>query len=257
MVRILNLKNLVKTFGEYRVVDGITASFSREQITGVIGPNGAGKTTIFNLITGEIHPDEGKIKYKGQDITSLLPYQVARLGIGKMFQDIGVFKKLSALDNLITALQKPRDESLYNTFFKPKISSETKKEHEKKALEILEFVGLEESESKNAEDLSYGEQKLLALGRLLAGDFDLFLLDEPTAGINPTMIDKILELLEKMVNEIKKSIIVVEHDMAVIEDICSWIVFLNEGKIAFSGRKDHVLGAGKVREMYLGLETEK
>jgi len=257
MVRVLKLKDLVKTFGEYKVVDGITASFSKEQITGIIGPNGAGKTTIFNLITGEIHPDKGKIKYKGKDITSLQPYEVARLGIGKMFQDIRVFKKLSALNNIITALQTPRDESLYNTFLKLKVSSETKKEHEKKALEILEFVGLYEDIQKNAEDLSYGQQKLLALGRLLAGNFDLFLLDEPTAGINPTMIDKILELLEKMVVEMKKSIIVVEHDMAVIEDICSWIVFLNEGKIAFSGRKDHVLGAGKVREMYLGLETEK
>jgi len=256
MVRILKLKDLVKTFGEYRVVDGITASFSREQITGIIGPNGAGKTTIFNLITGEIHADEGYIKYKDQYITSLSPHEVARLGIGKMFQDIRVFKKLSSLDNIITALQTARDESLYNTFFKSKLSLTTKKKHKEKALEILEFVGLEENIKRNAEELSYGQQKLLALGRLLAGNFELLLLDEPTAGINPAMIDKILELLEKMVNKMKKTIIVVEHDMAVIEDICSWIVFLNEGKIAFSGRKDHVLGAGKVREMYLGLETE-
>lgn len=257
MVRVLKLKDLVKSFGEYRVIDGITASFSRERITGIIGPNGAGKTTIFNLITGEIHPDEGKIKYKGEDITSLLPYEIARLGIGKMFQDIRIFKKLSALDNIITALQNPRDESLYNTFFKPKLSSITRKEHKKKAKELLQFVGLEEAEKKNAEDLSYGQQKLLALGRLLAGDFEFLLLDEPTAGINPSMIDKILDLLERMVDEMKKTIIVVEHDMEVIEDICSWIIFLNEGRIAFSGRKDHVLGAGKVREMYLGLETEK
>jgi ABC-type branched-subunit amino acid transport system ATPase component len=257
MVRVLKLKEVVKTFGEYRVVDGITASFSSKQITGIIGPNGAGKTTIFNLITGEIHPNEGKIKYKNQDITSLLPHQVAHLGIGKMFQDIRVFKKLSTLDNIIIALQKPRDESIYNVFFKQKLATETKEKYREKAQELLEFIGLAGTKDKYAEDLSYGQQKLLALGRLLAGDFELLLLDEPTAGINPTMIDKILGLLEKMVNEMKKTIIVVEHDMAVIENICSWIIFLNEGKIAFSGRKDHVLGAGKVREIYLGLESEK
>ncbi len=256
MTIALKLKGIRKSFGGHHVIDGLKADFVAQRITGLIGPNGAGKTTLFHLITNELTPDEGKILFKGKDITGLPTYKIARLGIGKMFQDIRIFKNIKVIENIIVSLQDKADESLGSLFISPHLNQNAHDRHREQAEEVLEFIGLSDKIDELAGALSYGQQKLLGLGRLLAADSELLLLDEPTAGINPSMITRILELLENMVKERGKTIIIVEHDMQVIKDIASWVLFMNEGRIAFTGSTDHVLGAKKVRKMYLGLPGE-
>jgi len=242
----LKLKNVGKKFKGFWAVKGVTAKFLPQRITGLIGPNGAGKTTLFHLITGELVPDEGDIIYQGESLKENPPWRVARKGIGRMFQDVRVFQGLSVLENIVLALQTPEEEIPFYGLLK-------KKEKKEEALRWIEFVGLENEIKRKAEDLSYGQQKLLALARIMAGNFDLLLLDEPIAGVSPVITKKILKLLREMVDKYKKTLVIIEHNMNVIMDITDWVYFLNEGRIYFSGRPDHVLGAEEVRRLYLGL----
>ncbi len=253
MKKGLKLKKVSKSFGGFFAVNDVTLQFLPKRITGLVGPNGAGKTTLFNIILGELKPDNGTILYKGSDITKHSTYKIARMGIGRMFQDVRIFPKLSALDNIIVALQNPVEENIFYPFYKPKQSYKFREENEKKAMEWLNFVGLEKDAMTLADDLSYGQQKLVAIARLLAGEFDTLLLDEPTAGLAPKMVSRILKLLRKLVDEMGKTIVLVEHNMKVIMDVTDWVYFMNEGRISFSGRPDHVLGAKEVREAYLGI----
>ena len=249
----LKLKKVSKSFGGFFVAKDITAQFLPQRITGLVGPNGAGKTTLFNLITGELTPDKGTIIYNDQNITKYPTYKIARMGIGRMFQDIRVFPKLTAIDNITVALQNPVEEGILYPFMKMRKSRLSRDTEKKKALELLEFVGLEKDANRLAEDLSYGQQKLLAIARLLAGESETLLLDEPTAGVATKMVKKILSLLRELVDSMGKTIILVEHNMRVIMDVTDWVYFMNEGRISFSGRPDHVLGAKEVRKTYLGV----
>ena len=247
----LKLKRVSKCFKGFWAVQDVTARFLPERITGLIGPNGAGKTTIFHIITGELSPDKGDVIYNGHSIKGLAPWQISRLGIGRMFQDVRVFPKLSVMENVIVALQRPKEETPFYAL------THWHKNKNKDALKWLEFVGLAEQCHKKAEDLSYGQQKLLALARLLARGFDLLLLDEPVAGISIPMVEKILRLLRELTERWNKTIIIIEHNMGAILDATDWVYFMNEGRIYFSGRPDHVLGAKEVKELYLGLVKEK
>ncbi|OQX50916.1 MAG: hypothetical protein B5M53_11620 [Candidatus Cloacimonas sp. 4484_209] len=249
----LKLYRVGKRFGDFWAVKDITLGILPSKITGFVGPNGAGKTTLFHLITGELKPDTGKIYLEDQDITGLPPWKIARKGIGKLFQDVRVFRSLKVIENVIVALQEKETENPLWGWTHPFSLEKIRKKYEEKAMYWLEFVGLEEHKDKYAEELSFGQQKLLSFARLMAVGFDILLLDEPTAGIHPKMIKKIENLLEKMVEEQKKTIAVIEHNISVILNIADWVYFLNEGKVAFFGRPDHVLGAKEVREMYVGI----
>jgi len=243
----LKLKKVGKCFKGFWAVRDVTARFLPRKITGLIGPNGAGKTTIFHLITGELIPDKGEIFYGEKSIKGLHPWQVARLGIGRMFQDIRIFKNLSVLENVIISLQTPQEETPFYAFFHTK-----NKKKKEEALKWLEFVGLKDEWRKKSEELSYGQQKLLALARLLAGNFDVLLLDEPIAGVNPFIAKKILDMLRELVEKYAKTIVIIEHNMNVIIEITDWVYFLNEGRVQFFGKPEHVLGAKEVKKVYLG-----
>ena len=282
---MLKINNLTKTFGGLKAVDNVTAEFRPGKITSLIGPNGAGKTTLFNLISGFLKPDEGEIllevrgqkqedrnaesearsqkseviskrqddrsKMQGARIDRMTPYEIAKLGIGRLFQDVRVFKKMNCIDNIVTGRRIFGENPLEALFLRKKV----KRDEEifiKKAEEILEFVGLKQKERVFAEDLSYGQQKLLSIARLLYGDFDILLLDEPTAGVNPAMIEKILEVIKNLA-KMGKTIIIIEHNMNVVYRISDWVYFMNEGAIVAFGFPDEVLGNEEVRRIYIGL----
>ncbi len=250
----LILNNVSKRFGELWAVKNVTMRILPFKITGLIGPNGAGKTTLFHLITGELKPDEGKIFLNGEEITGLPSWKVAKKGIGKLFQDVRIFKRLTVIENVIVALQESKFENPLKTWLNPFSLNKIRKNYEEKAMFWLEFVGLERERNKFAEELSFGQQKLLSFARLMAKGFDILLLDEPTAGIHPEMIKKIEKLLKKIVEEQKKTIVIIEHNINVILNITDWVYFMNEGRIEFFGRTDHVLGAREVREIILGFK---
>ncbi len=249
----LKLQRIGKNFNGFWAVRDVTAGILPGRITAFVGPNGAGKTTLFHLITGELKPDEGKIHFNGKNITGYPPWKVARFGIGKQFQDVRVFENLTAIENVSLSLfRNGEDKALwaFRNFYR---IGKKRREFEERGMEFLEFVGLEDKKTTLARELSFGQQKLLSFARLIAGDFDLLLLDEPTAGVSPMMIEKIVALLGRLKDERGKTIAIIEHNMSVVSKVADWVYFMHEGKVVFTGRTDHVLGHNEVRELYMGL----
>lgn len=248
----LELEKVSKSFGGLRAVNDVSATFEAGRITALIGPNGAGKTTLFHLIGGVLRPDTGIIRYKGRRIDGLSPWRVARYGIGRLFQDVRVFNKLTALENVLSAFPHQLGENpLWSLVLRPKVvQQERQLTHQ--ARQLLQFVGLHEHADAPAESLSYGQQKLLAIARLLAARADALLLDEPTAGVNPEMVKEILALLRQLANN-GKLVILIEHNMSVVMDIADWVYFMDEGKIIAAGTPTEVLGNPTVRAAYLGM----
>jgi ABC-type branched-subunit amino acid transport system ATPase component len=228
---ILQLQDVTKSFGSLVAVNKCSFTLEGNRITGLIGPNGAGKTTLFNLIAGFFPTDEGQIIFKGHGIHNLKPYQIAERGIGRTFQITRVFSKMTLMENLIVAARvENRDE---------------------RALELLELAGLVDLRGEYANDLSYGQQKLLALIRVLMFDPDLILLDEPAAGINPTMQNKIMELIHKL-KEGGKTFLIIEHDMEVIMGHSDRIVVLNFGEKIAEGTGEEIKKNEEVLKAYFG-----
>jgi len=251
MENSLLIKGISKRFGDYQALNNINAKIFENKITAFVGPNGAGKTTLFNIICGFLKPDKGEILLDGKNIVGLPPYKISKLGIGRQFQEIRLFGKMTALENIISSLIEEKETYLINSLSFP-FKKKLKKELEEKAYKWLEFVGLQDNVKTFAQNLSYGQQKLLSLARLMAKDFKIILLDEPISGLSPSMVEKMKNLISKLVEEEKKTVAIIEHNMAFVKEIAYWVHFLNEGKLGFSGRTDHILGHQKVREIYMG-----
>ena len=227
--------------------------FRSGRITAIIGPNGAGKTTLFNLITGALVPEDGEIIYDGNDLAGLEPYQIARAGIGRLFQDIRIFGNLTLQENILSACWSHREEMPWTPFFLPSLFKRRLSSHQEKIRNLLNLVELYEKRDRKAYELSFGEQKMLAIARLLAAEFPVLLLDEPTAGLNPHITKKMKELLAELIKKDQgKTIVIVEHDMRFISDLASWTYFMRNGKNEFEGRTDHVLENTNVRKKFLG-----
>lgn len=249
---MLELDKVSKSFGGLRAVDSVSATFEAGRITALIGPNGAGKTTLFHLIGGVLRPDQGVIRYNGKRIEGLPPWRIARYGIGRLFQDVRVFGKLTALDNVLTAFPHQLGENpLWSLALRPKALWQ-ERQLAAQARQLLQFVGLHDHADATAESLSYGQQKLLAIARLLAAGADTLLLDEPTAGVNPEMVKDLLALLRQLASD-GKMIVLIEHNMSVVMDVADWVYFMDEGKIVASGTPAAVLGDPLVRAAYLGM----
>lgn len=230
----------------------IVIGIDKGKIVGLIGPNGAGKTTVFNMISGIIKPDEGEIYYKQTPITALPPWKIANLGIGRLFQDVHIFSQLSVLDNVMVAFKNQTGENPFKTLFFRLSVKKNECERHQKALELLNFVGLKKKAEENADNLSFGQQKLLSIARLLAADSDLLLLDEPTAGVNQSMIKKLLRVIKNLASN-GKTILFIEHNMNVVIEIADFVYFLNEGQKINFGTPDDVLCTPEVRNQYLGI----
>ncbi|MBC8459445.1 MAG: ABC transporter ATP-binding protein [Deltaproteobacteria bacterium] len=249
---VLELKDVTKSFGGLVAVDSASLAFSKGKITGLIGPNGAGKTTLFNLITGFLKPDVGTIHFNGYTINGLPPWQIAQFGIGRLFQDVRVFDKLTALENVLLARKEQPGENPLVSLFRRKSALNVEKKNMDEARKWIKFVELEEKEASLGENLSYGQQKLLAIARLLAGGFEALLLDEPTAGINPQMVKSVLNVIRRLA-QAGKTVVVIEHNMNVIMEISDWVYFMDEGKVVTFGLPREILGDPEVRKAYLGI----
>ncbi len=249
---VLELIGVSKSFEGLKAVDSIYLDFSANKITALIGPNGAGKTTVFNLISGFLKPDAGSIKLKGKDLTGLPPFRIARAGVGRLFQDVRIFKEMTVLDNVMTAFPGQSGERWWAPIFQPLNVRKQEKAHIQKALELLCFVGLEEKKDDQAESLSYGQQKLLCIARLLASDAEILLLDEPTAGVSPAMVPQLLQVIRSLRDQ-GKAVLLIEHNLNVVSEIGDWVFFLDEGQVTYFGLPQDVLGNAEVRQAYIGL----
>jgi len=249
---ILELKNVIKVFNGNRVVDEVSIGVEQGMIMALIGPNGAGKTTIFNLVTGFLRPDSGEIIYLNKNIVGLAPWDISRLGIGRLFQDVRVFERMKTIDNVLCAFKDQKGENVFRSVFTRWKIKEEEKILEKRALDILDFVGLKEKSKDPAGSLSFGQQKLLSIARLLATGADVFLLDEPTAGISSYLIQKLFELIRKLAKE-GKTIIFIEHNMSIVIEISDWVYFINAGQVESFGLPQDVLGDPDVKQTYIGI----
>lgn len=251
-MEILKVQNLHKSFGGVHAIDHCSFSVEQNSITGLIGPNGAGKTTMFDLINGLMLPDEGHVYIKNQNVTSWPTHKRARLGLTRTFQAIRVFPELSALENVVVAFSD-HPEKMFQAFLPLK---KKRRDLEKRAMEYLKTVGIGEKASLRAGDLSYGQQKLLEIARCMATDADIFLLDEPAAGINPTLLNTIKDLILKLHGQ-GKTLLIVEHNMPFLMSISHKIIVLNFGKELAIGKPDEIQNNPHVLEAYLGKRREE
>lgn len=249
MSEILRLENITKSFDGLKAIDNLDLNIEAGKISAIIGPNGAGKTTLFNLICGYSYPDTGRIIYKDRDITMINPWERASSGIGRLFQDIRVFKKLTLLENLMVTFNDGSENPLRAIFGR---RNGREREKIEIAMKWLEFVKLANMKDRLAENLSWGQQKLLCLARLLCGDFEFLLIDEPVSGVNPEMADIILEKIKEL-KGLGKTIIAVEHDMVAVEKISDYIYFMESGKIVASGLPEEILNNREVMGTYIGI----
>lgn len=249
---ILQISNLIKSFNGIRAVDNISFSIEKATVTSIIGPNGAGKTTLFNLINGFINQDSGCVYYKGRKIDKLSPENRAKIGIGRLWQDIRLFRNMTVLENLLVAKKNNPGEIVRRNFFLPKSIAKFEKHNIELAEEILGFINLKIQQNTLAQNLSYGQQKLLAIGRLLMNDAELLLLDEPFAGVNPIMIDEISELIKKIVEQ-GKTILMIEHNVPKALSISDFVFVMDEGKIALYGLPRVIYDNSQLKDIYIGV----
>lgn len=245
----LEIRKLEKNFDGVRAVYDCDFTVSENEIVALIGPNGAGKTTVFNIITGLVKQNSGDVLFKGEIINGLKPHEIAKLGITRTFQLIRLFPKLTVIENLLLA----RNHDVENLFsiFRPGYVKREEEANKKRCLEFLKLVGLEDKKEHKAGNLSYGQQKLLEIARALTTEADLILLDEPVAGVNPTMRDKIKKILLDLKKK-GKTILFIEHDMEFLMGIADKIVVLDHGEEIAIGTPKQIKRNKKVADAYLG-----
>lgn len=234
----LEIKNLEKCFGGIKAVDGLSFQVEESEILGLMGPNGSGKTTTFDLIMGFQSIDSGEIIFKKKSIHEISTHKRVRSGIGRTFQISRVFNELTALENLLVPYCELKGRDIFN---------------HKKAIELLKFLDIYKLKDELASNLSYGQQKLIELGRVLITNPSTILLDEPAGGINPILIEKILEYIEKLRNEEGKSFIIVEHNLKALEDISDRIIVLDHGRKIAEGTMENLRKNKEVINAYLGV----
>jgi branched-chain amino acid transport system ATP-binding protein len=242
---ILGVEKLKKSFDGFVAINGVSFSIPKGEICSIIGPNGAGKTTLFNLITGHLPVDEGKLIFKDLDITGRPPHQICRLGIGRSFQRTNIFPRLTVFQNIQAAVLVHRRKSF--TFLRPVDSF-----FQEETGEILERVGLKEYTQTVSGSLSYGFQKQLELGIALASEPELLLLDEPTAGMSVQETHQTMEMIAKITREKGLTLLFTEHDMEVVFSISQRIMVLYQGRLIAEGLPGEVRNNPEVQKVYLG-----
>jgi branched-chain amino acid transport system ATP-binding protein len=242
---ILEIEGASKTFGGIVANDNISLTVPTGSITGLIGPNGSGKTTLFNSIVGHHPVDKGAIRFQGREITRLLVTDIARLGLLRTFQQTRIFGKMTCVQNM--QISVPPTEVGFMRMF-----SRRRPEEIEKAESLLEFVGLYSKRYLLAGDLSFGQQKLLEFAMALMNGPKLLLLDEPTAGINPTLINGLIDRLKKANSDLGITLFVIEHNMRVIMNLAEHIYCLSNGKMLADGPPEEIQNDRRVIDAYLG-----
>lgn len=248
---ILRTVDLVKQFGGIHAIDHVSLAFQQHHITALIGPNGAGKTTVFNLITGTIKPDHGQVLLRDMDITGKSPNQVANLGMVRLFQDVRLFDRLSALDNIAMAVPGQPGENPAILAVRPIHIRKSEAKNLTKARDYLDIVGMRHKAAERVGDLSYAEQKLVAIARLLATGAEILLLDEPTSGIDPSSLDKMINLVRGL-PALGRTICIVEHNLHVVEQLADHVVFMEEGRVTAEGMICELRKEAHLAEVYFG-----
>lgn len=235
---ILEIKNLYKAFRGNHVIEGLDMVVEQGPITTLVGPNGAGKTTIFNLITGFLFPDSGKILYKGREIQGTAPFQMAPLGIARSFQNVRLFRNMTVYENVLVALEKG-------------LRDWRNKQIRERVEEVLDRLDLLDKGKVLASELSYAETKFLSLARLIALPVDLLLLDEPASGLDGPSLNKFEVLLRSLQKE-GRSILLIEHNLDTVRGVSDRLAFLDRGKLLAYGIPEEIMKDKELTEIYFG-----
>ncbi|MCL4378495.1 MAG: ATP-binding cassette domain-containing protein [Actinobacteria bacterium] len=261
------VRNIVSLRGDkederFYILNDIDLFVPKEKVTALIGGNGAGKTTLFNIISGFFKPDEGKIFYKpngaSREISNINPSQISRFGIGRMFQDNHIFQNMTVLENMLVADGNFFGENPFQSLVFYKRNGIIEPDRKKKAEMIFMDLFGEDNpyikmKNDKAKNLSYGLQRLLGLARLLMGNYKLLLLDEPTSGVNPMIIQKIKEIIKYFVEKKRMTVFLIEHNMNFVLEVADFCHFMSQGIITVSGTPEDIIGNPEVRKTYLGL----
>ncbi|MBB6218318.1 branched-chain amino acid transport system ATP-binding protein [Anaerosolibacter carboniphilus] len=252
---IIETKQLVKTFGGLTAVSGFEIYLNAGELIGLIGPNGAGKTTAFNMLTGVYQPSSGDIRFLDESVVGKKPYEITQKGIARTFQNIRLFKDLSVIDNVKIAYHQNVKYSVAAGILGSKRFKQEEQEIAKKALELLKIFKLDHKAGEYAKNLPYGEQRRLEIARALATQPKLILLDEPAAGMNPQETQELMELIRFIRGAFDLTILLIEHDMSLVMNVCERIYVLDYGKIIAHGTPQEIKTNPKVIEAYLGEEV--
>ncbi len=251
MSAYLQVTGLEKRFGGLLVLQDCSFTISERRITCLVGPNGAGKTTIFNVITGFLKPNEGSITFRGRSLDGFTPQAVVHAGISRTFQNLRLFADLTALDNVMVALPRQFAEEPLGAIFRPLHAARMQARRREEALGILAHVGLADRAGERVRNLSYGEQKLLTVARVLATGAELLLLDEPASGLSAGALDNIMALLRRLQDE-GKTLLVVEHNTRVVQQIADDVLFLHQGHLMARGTPQEIIADPALAEIYFG-----
>ena len=248
---VLVAEGLAKHFGGIRAADGLSLALPGGKVTALVGPNGAGKTTVFNLLTGFLAPDAGRVVLRGRDVTGLAPWRTVGYGLARTFQDVRLFERMTVLDNVVAAIPGQPGERLGPLFLAPWRAAAAERANRAKALGYLAFVGLADRAGEVAASLAFGEQKLVALARLIATEADVLLLDEPASGVDVHWVGRILELI-RQVAAAGKTVCIVEHNLEVVTAIADRAYFMEAGRIIAEGRPEELMADPRLGEIYFG-----
>jgi branched-chain amino acid transport system ATP-binding protein len=243
---VIQVTGIRKHYGAIRAVDGVSFEVRPGEIFGVIGPNGSGKTTLFNSMLGQITPDSGRIQLKGEDVTRLGPLELSRRGVGRTFQTLQVFGKMTVRDNLIVAAQEHQG-SLFSRMFAPSDSGLGAR-----ADALMDQFRIRHVADRKAGELSYGQQKLVDIAMAFMSEPDLVLLDEPCAGVNPSLVGGISQLLKELNRDRQGCFVVIEHNMDFVMDLCHRIMVMVEGTVLAVGTPEDIRSNRAVLDAYLG-----
>ena len=249
---LLRVEDVHKAFGGLIAVDGASFAIRRGTISGLIGPNGAGKTTLFNLISGFLPPDRGRVVFDGEDITGRRPHRVFLAGLCRTFQIPREFKELTVLENLMVVPPNQLGERLWAPWVRARAIRAEEAEIRDKALGVLDLLKLGALASAPARTLSGGQKKLLELARALMGDPAMLLLDEPGAGVNPTLMKELSRAIQQLVAERGVTVLLIEHDMDLVMGICDPVIVMSQGRTLAEGTPDAIRRDPRVLEAYLG-----